>query len=138
MTEPWVLDCSAAAAFLLNETEGAALDALILAAADGDAAIHVPALFWFELLNVVVMAERRGRISGDYAAELRRHADSLPVTTAEHPGQLVRRRIHDLARRHGLTAYDASYLELADRLEARLRTFDPHLLRLRPEYAWIV
>ena len=40
----------------------------------------------------------------------------------------------DLARKHSLTYYDAVYLELALRCEARLRTYDKHLLSLEQDY----
>jgi predicted nucleic acid-binding protein len=135
--EPWVLDCSAAAAFLLNEAEGASVDPLVHAAGSGEVRLLVPALFWCELLNVLLVAERRGRLSRSQALALRRESDRLPLGTEPPPGSLERGRVHDLALTHGLTAYDAAYLELAERQGARLKTFDPDLLALRPRYPWI-
>ena len=137
MRKDWVLDCSAAAAFLLGESGGQGVEQLILDTAEAGGVLFVPPLFWYELLNVLTVAERRRRVSGELSVSLRREADLLPVETVAPPTALERRRIHELARRHGLTAYDAAYLELADRLEGRLRTLDPHLLHLRDEYDWI-
>lgn len=136
-SETWVLDCSAAAAFLLSEAEGAAVDPLIRRAASEDVALLVPALFWFELVNVLLVAERRGRITPAQALQLRRESDRLPVTTDLPPGREERSRLHDLALSHKLTAYDAAYLELAERRAARLKTLGPDLLGLRAEYPWI-
>ena len=137
MAESWVVDCSVIAAFLLDESEGVAFDPLIEAAGAGRVELVVPSLFWFELLNVFVVAERRGRVTPEQAAKLRNESDHLPVKTEPDIGVSVRRRIHELASAHSLTAYDAAYLELADRLGARLKTLDPDLLRLQPDYPWI-
>jgi PIN domain len=53
----------------------------------------------------------------------------LPTSTASPsrrmPGRLA--RILALARRHGLSSYDATYLELAQRLGAALASFDRQL-----------
>jgi predicted nucleic acid-binding protein len=135
--ETWVLDCSAVAAFLLSEAEGATVDPLIRRAASEDVALLVPALFWFELVNVLLVAQRRGRITQAQALQLRRESNRLPVTTDLPPGTEERSRLHDLALSHKLTAYDAAYLELAERRGARLKTFDPDLLGLRETYPWI-
>jgi predicted nucleic acid-binding protein len=132
-----VLDCSVVAAFLLNEADGRTVDDMLRRAAAGEITLTVPALFWFELLNVLVVAERRGRLSRDGAGELRTAVSNLPVSTDAALNALALRRIHEFATTHGLSACDAAYLELADRLGARLRTFDPDLLALKPRYAWI-
>jgi predicted nucleic acid-binding protein len=137
MAETWVIDCSAVAAFLLNEPEGGRIDPFIEGAASGDIELLAPALFWSELLNVLMMAERRGRISREQAVGLRNATDHLPVTTEPDLGALARRRIHEFGLAHNLTAYDAAYLELAERRGARLKTLDPDLLALRPHYPWI-
>jgi predicted nucleic acid-binding protein len=136
-TELWVIDCSAAAAFLLQEQEGSAIDSLLRRAGDNEIHLVVPSLFWFELVNTLVTAERRGRITRHQALLLRGEADGLPVATEPPPGSVERRRLHDLALNHRLTAYDASYLELAERQGARLKTLDPDLLALRGQYPWI-
>lgn len=55
----FVLDASIAASWFLPDEESEAAETLIaaLAVAPG----LVPALFWFEVRNLFVMAERRGR-----------------------------------------------------------------------------
>ena len=133
----WVLDCSAAVAFLLREEESDALDALILRAARDEVRLVVPALFWFELLNALVMAERRGRITRPQAISLRNDVAHLPIEVEPPLGASERARIHDLATAHHLTAYDAAYLELAERIGARLKTLDPDLIKWKKKYAWI-
>ena len=133
----WVLDCSAAAAFLLNEDDGAAIDPLIENAINEEIELVVPCLFAFELLNVLLMAERRARITRHQANRLCAEIDRFPVSVEPPLGSVERQRIHQLGKAHALTAYDAAYLELAERQGARLKTFDPDLLRLKNDYPWI-
>jgi predicted nucleic acid-binding protein len=84
----------------------------------------VPALWWFELRNVLVVNERRGRISEtDTSAALVDWA-RLDITIDRSPDEAI---IMTLARRHRLTVYDAAYLELALREGADLATLDASL-----------
>jgi predicted nucleic acid-binding protein len=81
----------------------------------------VPALWWFEVRNLVVMAERRGRLEPTGAAEFLADLEDLPVRIDREPhGETILA----LARAHRLTVYDAAYLELARRLDAPLATLD--------------
>ena len=133
----WVVDCSMAAAFLLSDEDGASMDPLIARAMTEEIRLVIPSLFWFELLNVLVIAERRGRITHHQAVCLCSEVDRLPLETDPPLGPQDRARVHGLAAKHGLTVYDAAYLELADRRGARLKTLDEALLALREEYSWI-
>ena len=85
-----------------------------------------PAIWWFEARNVIAMNERRGRLVGvnlNRACEL---LTMLPVDIDREPDEIA---ILRLARRHRLTAYDASYLDLALRRGAPLATLDDALYR---------
>ena len=130
----FVLDASVTATWFLSdetsETADAALDQLI------DGAASVPSLWWFEVRNLLVMNERRGRHTGvgletflDYLTDLAIHLDYSPSSP-----EVLR-----LARQHRLTVYDASYLELAQRLELPLASLDTDLIRAaRAEQVQIV
>jgi predicted nucleic acid-binding protein len=84
----------------------------------------VPGLWWFELRNALVMNERRGRLDeGDTALFLSSVA-RFPVSLDRDPDEAS---LLMLARRHRLTVYDASYLELAQRLGLPLATLDREL-----------
>jgi predicted nucleic acid-binding protein len=85
---------------------------------------YVPALWWFELRNVLIIHERRGRLNEAKSAEALKFLRALPVTTdmGAQEDELMR-----LARTHGLTAYDAAYLELAQRKGIPLATLDKAL-----------
>ncbi len=137
MGQDWVIDCSAALALVMVDEEGREIEALLRELILADASVRVPALFWYEVCNSLVMAERRKRIS---LTELREHeADlaELPIVSDEPPDAFIRQRIREYAATHNLTAYDASYLELADRLGLPLKTYDSHLLKLRGHFPFI-
>src|SRR5438874_12468090 len=81
----------------------------------------VPSLWWSEIRNILIVNERRQRISEpDMAAflvdlsRLRIRIDREP----QHTGVLR------LARVHRLSVYDAAYLELAQREGLQLATLD--------------
>lgn len=84
----------------------------------------VPALWWFEVRNLVVIAERRGRLEPAGAAEFLADLEHLPIRIDREPHSEM---ILGLARTHRLTVYDAAYLELARRLDAPLATLDQAL-----------
>jgi predicted nucleic acid-binding protein len=84
----------------------------------------VPALWWFEVRNILVVNERRGRIHEQETdfflralALFRIRIDREP----EHAGVLR------IARAQGLSVYDAAYLELAYREKLPLATLDRRL-----------
>ena len=76
---------------------------------------------------MLVVAERRGRVSAADAARAVELLLSLPIE-AEKGGVENMVRISVLAREHKLTAYDACYLELAQRTGLPIATLD-HALR---------
>ena len=119
-----VLDCSVTAAWCLrDESNAAADDVLRRVAAEGGV---VPGLWPAEMANILVVAERRGRIA---PADADRSVDLLgrmPITIVPATGETLR-RTRALAREHNLTAYDAWYLDLAVRLTLPLATFDAAL-----------
>ena len=123
---PFVVDASVAAAWLLgDEDDGEADRVLRLLAADG---ARVPSLFWYEMRNVLVMAERRGRlVPGEAAAALGRlrrlPIEAVDMTLADDA------RVTGLAIAYGLTAYDATYLALAEATASPLATADRALAR---------
>lgn len=77
---------------------------------------HVPEIFAAEVTNVLVVLERRG-ILNDHGAEAA--AEVLGrLSPVVHSSNLSVPELRTLAKRFGLTAYDACYLALA--LELRL------------------
>jgi predicted nucleic acid-binding protein len=91
------------------------------------AVAHVPALWLWETGNVLVQAERRGRINAAAIRTFLGLLETLPISI-DHP--TTASAWHDtlaLARSHGLTTYDAAYLELALRRGLPLASRDKAL-----------
>lgn len=85
----------------------------------------VPALWWFELRNVLVVNERRRRLSEQATVDfLRLLSSDMTITIESVPDEIA---VMTLARRHRLTVYDAAYLELALRERLDLATLDENL-----------
>ena len=120
-----VLDCSVAVAWCIDDEAAPETDALLDRVRDEGAV--VPMLWHLELANVLLQAERRGRLSvRDVVARLAL-LDALPIATDDEAPGRVRDGVLALARADRLTAYDAAYLELALRTGADLATKDAAL-----------
>jgi predicted nucleic acid-binding protein len=121
--KPFVIDASAAAGWLLpDEANQRSFDILELVE---QRTSLVPGIWWFEIRNILLTAERKKRITSAVADELLQHLEALPIEL-ESDGDA--RSILALARRHNLTFYDASYLELAVRRKLDLATLDKDLV----------
>jgi len=70
---------------------------------------------------VLIVNERPGRLRETDTAVFLRNLGRLPIVVDRAPEEAA---VLTLARRHGLTVYDASYLELAERYAAPLATLD--------------
>lgn len=119
---PYVLDASVAAVWVLpDEADDQAEEALQRMEESGAV---VPGLWHLEIRNVLIVAERRGRIAAEHAQRAVRILNRLPILTDPAPN--LGMAFH-LARAHGLTFYDGSYLELAVRRRTALATLDHRL-----------
>ena len=78
-------------------------------------------VFWHELRNSLLNAERRGRIDGRYADTSMVRLRRLSIICS---GETDDREIMRLTRVHRLTAYDTSYLALAVREGCALASLD--------------
>lgn len=117
-----MVDASVTLAWLLgegNEYADAAMDRLPHTRA------AAPSLWRAEVANGLLMAERRRRISVEKTAQLVQLLEQLSVQVSDE-----RRTVNELivvARQARLTIYDATYLDLARRLNLPLATLDRQL-----------
>jgi predicted nucleic acid-binding protein len=110
-----VVDASVLADFLLGRSE--AVTAVLGAVGDdADQPLHAPEIVEPETLNALRRLVLSGRLSEDRGAEA--VADLGAVRLFRQPHAPLRQRVWEL--RHELTAYDASYLALAEALEEPL------------------
>lgn len=123
----FVLDCSVAATWCFEDEVSAYAEAVLDRL--NRASAVVPSLWRLETANVLVIAERRGRLTRAKAMQLAEVLLSLPVILDSECVSRGLDSVLDLARDYGLTTYDAAYLELALRLNLPLATLDQPLIK---------
>jgi len=94
----------------------------------GDTAV-APSFWPHEVLNALLAGERRKRISKELVRGFLNDLSTLPIVLERFPAGVVFARIQRLSREHGLTAYDAAYLDLALDSGLALATLDEDLAR---------
>jgi predicted nucleic acid-binding protein len=119
---PIALDASIVACWFFEDEQDARAEAAWIRL-ETDRAI-VPLQWWFEVRNVCLVGERRGRAVEVYTDEFLAELLNLAIDFDALPDQ---RSIMSLARQHQLTVYDAAYLELARREGIELATLDNRL-----------
>lgn len=122
----FVLDCSVAISWCMpDETNNEAEVILDLLARDSEAV--VPSIWWLEIINVLLVAERRGRITQANTTETLARLRALRIVVDTNISQPSLDATLELSRQYNLAAYDAAYLELAIRENLLLATIDNRL-----------
>lgn len=117
-----VVDASVALAWAFPDEASDYAEEVLIALNGGT--IVVPALWAIEITNAVLVAERRKRVA---QPEVRRFVELLRELTVVMDSQGVGESVSNilpLGREHGLSAYDAAYLDVAMRHGAPLATLD--------------
>ena len=122
----FVLDASLALQWFLEDEVDREYSLEVLASLSEKRAL-VTALWFYEVGNGLVMANRRNRISAERIDGFVARLKDLPVDAAQQmPSDIL--ELPAVANAHGLTNYDAAYLALAMRFNLPLATTD-NLLR---------
>jgi predicted nucleic acid-binding protein len=87
----------------------------------------VPALWLYEVVNVTELAVRKGRIAPEKARAFLESLADLPIEIENPTVPQMFDAVRSLMGNYGLTAYDASYLELAIRHNLPIATSDKAL-----------
>ena len=117
-----MLDNSVALAWCFEDKQTDPIMALLDRVADQGA--MAPQLWPVEALNGLLTAERRGRITGASRHRLAGFLRTLPIRIDDETASRAWIDTARLAELYRLTSYDASYLELAQRLTLPLATAD--------------
>ncbi len=88
----------------------------------------VPSIWPLEVGNVLLVAERKKRLSESDSARFIALLTELPITIEQEPPGRMLKEILALAREHQLSSYDASYLDLAMRKGLPIATLDNGLV----------
>jgi predicted nucleic acid-binding protein len=122
-----VADASFCGAWVLTDESSGAAESLLARIISGSVQLVVPALWHYEMLNLLRSAVRRKRLATEDLDLTVESLERVPMTLEDLPGAPARRRILHLAMQFDLSSYDAAYLELADRFKISLQTNDAKL-----------
>ena len=87
--------------------------------------VFVPAFWEVEFANVLLVLVARRILALHQAGTALKHAARLPLSVDREP--VAPRKLFELGERRGISAYDAAYLELAERRVVPLATRDARL-----------
>lgn len=122
-----VLDCSVTMAWCFDTEANTYADRVQERLHEAEAV--VPTIWSLEVANVLLVAERRGRITPAETTDFVRLLRSYPLMVDQQTSEHVWDTTLKLARDHQLSSYDAAYLELALRRGLALATLDEALRR---------
>lgn len=122
-----VLDSSATLAWVHGDERTPAIEAAFDRVAERGAV--VPSLWHLEVANSLTVAVRRKRMSPAERADILADLAQLDVTVDGETEEHAWKATTQLADLHGLSVYDAAYLELAQRKRLPLVTLDKALIR---------
>ena len=121
----FVLDTSVTMAWLFEDEATRNTEAILDQLLSEEAL--VPTLWTYEVGNVLLMAERRKRITEAQGRRFTHLLESLPIRISDpHLNSLWSGAVV-IAREHGLSVYDGTYLDLAMREGIPLATSDKAL-----------
>jgi predicted nucleic acid-binding protein len=122
-----VVDCSVSMAWCFEDECDALADAVLEVFPETE--VWVPALWPLEVANVLLVAERRERLTSAGSARFLELLAGLPIVIDGGTHERAFGSVISTARELGLSAYDAAYVDLATRLGAPLATRDRKLKR---------
>ncbi len=126
MSEDFVVDNSVVMTWCFKDETSqyadAVLDSLEVAKA------FVPSIWPLEVGNVLLVAERKNRLSEADSTRFIALLTELPIIVEQEQPERVIMEILALAREHKLSSYDASYLDLAMRKGLPIATLDNNLI----------
>ena len=122
----FVLDNSVALAWCFENEQTPVIIAVLDRLTEAGAV--VPQLWPIEAVNGLLTAERRNRITRPERQRLARFLHALPISIDDETTNQVWTTTAQLAGLHRLSSYDATYLELAQRLGLPLATRDQALI----------
>jgi predicted nucleic acid-binding protein len=125
----FVLDNTVTMAWCFTEEATEFTNALLSRLSNLTDSAIVPALWLYEVVNVVELAIRKGRIPREKALAFLESLADLPIEVENPSRTQVFVIVRALAGEYQLTGYDAAYLELAIRHKLSIASLDKALAR---------
>lgn len=127
MNNGFVVDASMAFAWVKPSQASAESDTLLERIEQG-ATVVVPPLWFLEVANGLLVAQRRKLLTASERTRALARLSGLALTVDDVDARIAFDRTSTLATRHGLSVYDAAYLEVALRRTLPIASRDEALL----------
>lgn len=121
----FVLDCSVTLPWFFEDEIDGYADSILRLLVKEEAT--TPSLWTLEVVNGLLGAQRRGRLSAEDVTNALAMLAELDIAVEQQSPAAT--AVLTVAREHGLTAYDAAYLELAMRESIPVATNDQDLAK---------
>jgi len=126
MGDDFVIDNSVVMTWCFKDEASQYADLILDRLEDSDG--FVPSIWPLEVCNVLLVAERKKRIGEADSARFIALLSELPIIVEQEPPERMIKEIFALARKHKLSSYYASYLDLAMRKGLPIATLDRNLI----------
>lgn len=124
-----VVDCSFFMSSILPDETQNKVEDIFYRISQREFIVYVPSIFYLECSNVLVSSLSRDHITQESFEEYSNLLKLMPITVDKFSATTESiYSISRLANKYNLSSYDASYLDLAIRLEASIASLDKKLL----------
>lgn len=120
----FILDASFALSWCFEDEATAQTDSTLTMLQNQESIVWVPAIWRYEMLNGLGKGVARGRLTRDKAFMFWQELQALPIRIAD---VAVNETLLELALKHNLAVYDASYLSLVQTRRLPIATVDGKL-----------
>lgn len=118
----FVLDASIAITWAMHDEENPIAELAFSSIRTGSAV--VPGIWWYEVRNILLVNERRGRITLADSVQFLQSLRKLRISLVHELNEAM---VLELSRKLNLTVYDSAYLALAITNQVPLATLDKAL-----------
>lgn len=126
MGDSFIVDTSVVMSWCFKDETNAFADAVLDHLSDASAI--VPSIWPLEVVNVLLVAERRTRLREADSVRFLTLLSQLPIVVDQEPSDRIMTDLLGLARAHNISSYDASYLDLCMRRGLPIATLDARLM----------
>lgn len=124
MNGSFILDCSVAVAWCFEDETSAYTESVLASLTKGNGI--VPKLWYIEVANVLLMAQKRGRINDNGIFHFFSLLEKLPIIADKTDRTII--DLVMLSQKYQLTSYDGCYLNLCLQYNLPLATMDKKLI----------
>ena len=129
----YVFDSSFIGALIIPDEKNPLVDKMRSSIGENEE-IFTPQLVWYEIANIFKNLIIRKRNTFDDVLQFFPLLAAIRLTADSETGIVYSEKLLRLCVDHGLSAYDAAYLELAGRKKAVLCTLDENLKKAAKKY----